>query len=310
MFWTVNMRTDYSNRLGAAAWQQRLAIEKSPKHRAKNHTLRNPPAWHPYAILHGMLKLSGLMRLAHKQYLSPVVERNAFTLTNLPEALHNFTLLQITDIHADLDPGHLPFLIDTIKIVDYDLCVLTGDFQNAFDATSTAIELLHPVLSTIQKPCFAVPGNHDTIEMIEQLEQAGLPFLLNENVLINHDGATLHLCGIDDPIYFRGHNLVKARQGVAADAVTILLSHVPTTAEDASRLGYDIQLSGHTHGGQLCLPGGIPIAKGSTPRSRASGAWRVGRLQGYTSRGVGASHIPARLFCPPEITLHTLKRIG
>ncbi len=256
-----------------------------------------------------MLRMSGLMGPARRQYLEPVVEHNTIALPGLPDELCGFTILHITDLHIDLDPAHGPAILELTAPLQYDLCVLTGDFQNAFDATTEAIQLLRPLLDSIRTPAYAVPGNHDTTELICRLEEAGLPFLLNENVSIRHNGATFRLCGIDDPIYFRGHDLAKARKGVEAGQTTLLLSHVPTTADAAAQLGYDIQLSGHTHGGQLCLPGGFPIAKGSTPRSRVKGPWRAGNLQGYTSRGVGASHIPARLFCPPEITLHRLARL-
>ena len=91
--------------------------------------------------------------------------------------------------------------------------------------------------------------------------------------------------------------------------MTILLSHSPETHREAAALGYDLQLSGHTHGGQICLPGGIPILHNAPGcrRELIAGPWREGSMLGYTSRGAGAAGVAARFFCPPEITIHTLR---
>ena len=304
------MPVDLSNRLGCKAWQQRQRIENSVKHIAKGKKLKNPPPWCQYRILKSALRISGLWGVTYKQYLNPIVERNTFHITDLKSDLNGFKILQISDLHLDLDPAYLPSLVECIKALEYDLCVLTGDFQNSFNAADQVVSLIRPLLDEIRTQVFAVPGNHDTSDLISKLETAGLPFLLNENIPLKIQKSNFYLCGVDDPIYYRSHNLAKARLGVPEKELTILLSHVPTTGPEASVLGYDIQLSGHTHGGQICLPGGIPIAKGSSPRTRIKGPWQEGNLQGYTSSGVGASHIPARLFCPSEITLHTLRVVN
>ena len=89
---------------------------------------------------------------------------------------------------------------------------------------------------------------------------------------------------------------------------SILLSHTPEIYRQAAHAGFDIMLSGHTHGGQICLPGGIAVTLDSVlPRRLGSGAWRHGGMTGYTSKGAGCSIIPVRFNCPPEITLHHLK---
>ena len=95
---------------------------------------------------------------------------------------------------------------------------------------------------------------------------------------------------------------------IPAGAFSILLSHTPETYREAAAAGFDLMLSGHTHGGQLCLPGGIPIKlEARLPRSMGAGAWRYAEMAGYTSVGAGTSLLPVRLNCPPEITLHTLR---
>jgi predicted MPP superfamily phosphohydrolase len=88
-----------------------------------------------------------------------------------------------------------------------------------------------------------------------------------------------------------------------------LLSHTPEIYRQAAHAGYDLLLGGHTHGGQICLPGSIPITLDAVlPRRMGSGAWKYHHMAGYTSVGVGSSIVAVRINCPPEITLHQLQR--
>ena len=115
--------------------------------------------------------------------------------------------------------------------------------------------------------------------------------------------------GIDDAHYFRTHNLHKAMADVVADDCVVLLSHTPEPYRQAAHAGVDLMLSGHTHGGQVCLPGGFPILTDTpTPRAYVRGAWRYHAMAGYTSVGCGASVVDVRLNCLPELTLHQLRR--
>jgi hypothetical protein len=133
--------------------------------------------------------------------------------------------------------------------------------------------------------------------------------LLNESVRIERGGAEIHLAGIDDAHFFRVDNIEKAAAGVPFDAFSILLSHTPEIYRQAAHAGFDALLCGHTHGGQICLPGSIPITLDATlPRKFGRGAWKYNEMSGYTSVGAGSSVLPVRLNCRPEITLHTLRR--
>jgi hypothetical protein len=115
------------------------------------------------------------------------------------------------------------------------------------------------------------------------------------------------VAGIDDAHYFQVHNIEKAMAGVPHEETSVLLSHTPEIYRLAASAGFDLLLSGHTHGGQICLPGRFPITLDARlPRHMASGAWQYRGLSGYTSVGVGASVVPVRFNCPPEITLHRL----
>jgi uncharacterized protein len=92
------------------------------------------------------------------------------------------------------------------------------------------------------------------------------------------------------------------------DEFSILLSHTPEVYQQAAHAEFDLLLSGHTHGGQICLPGRIPLSLDSVlPRRFGAGPWRYHDMQGYTSVGAGCSIVPARFNCPPEITIHYLR---
>ena len=100
-------------------------------------------------------------------------------------------------------------------------------------------------------------------------------------------------------------NIEKAAVAIPHDEFSILISHTPEVYRQAARADFNLLLSGHTHGGQICLPGGIPIKLDSVlPRSMGSGLWKYHDMLGYTSLGAGSSVVPVRFNCPPEITLH------
>jgi len=131
---------------------------------------------------------------------------------------------------------------------------------------------------------------------------------MNESETIERAGEVLHLVGIDDAHFYRMDNIEKATADIPHDQFSILLSHTPEIYRQAAHAGFDLLLSGHTHGGQVCLPGGIAITLDShLPRSLGSGAWKYHGMIGYTATGTGSSVVPVRFNCPPEITLHHLQ---
>jgi predicted MPP superfamily phosphohydrolase len=187
---------------------------------------------------------------------------------------------------------------------------LTGDFRGAtFGPYDAAIKGMARLVGHLRQPIFGVLGNHDTIQMLPGLEAMGIRMLQNECEVIKRKGQSIHLAGIDDAHYFRVDNIEKAAAGIPERAFAILLSHTPEIYRQAAHAGFDLLLSGHTHGGQICLPGSIPITLDSVlPRSMGAGAWRYGDMIGYTSVGAGSSVVAVRYNCPPEITLHRLSR--
>jgi predicted MPP superfamily phosphohydrolase len=110
---------------------------------------------------------------------------------------------------------------------------------------------------------YGVLGNHDTIRMVPGLEEMGIRILLNECQPMLRGGESMYLAGIDDAHYYRVDNIEKAASNIPADAFSILLSHTPEVYRHAAHAGFDLLLSGHSHGGQICLPGSIPITLSS-----------------------------------------------
>ena len=103
-------------------------------------------------------------------------------------------------------------------------------------------------------------------------------------------------------------NFDKAAQHIPPDSTAILLSHSPEPYQRAAHAGFDLMLSGHTHGGQICLPGGVALmTNADCPRRFCKGAWHYHAMQGYTSVGSGSSVVGVRFNCPPAITLHHLR---
>ncbi|MCK5739310.1 metallophosphoesterase, partial [bacterium] len=136
----------------------------------------------------------------------------------------------------------------------------------------------------------------------------GIKMLLNEGMHIKKDGATLGVSGIDDVHYYFNSDLPKANRSLTDCPVKILLAHSPESIPEAEKIGFDLYLTGHTHGGQICLPNGRMVLHNSrAPHVFSRGTWHFGKMHGYTSTGTGSSGFPARFNCPPEITLHILR---
>ena len=131
--------------------------------------------------------------------------------------------------------------------------------------------------------------------------------LLNETEVIERQGAHIHLAGIDDAHFYRVDNIEKVAQDIPDEAFSVLLTHTPEIYRQAAHAEFDVLLSGHTHGGQICLPRGVPITLSAVlPRGLGAGPWRHHGMIGYTAVGAGSSVVPVRFNCPPEITLHRL----
>jgi predicted MPP superfamily phosphohydrolase len=219
-------------------------------------------------------------------------------------------LLQLSDLHFGMSDGFLEALVGRVAELDYDLCLLTGDYRaRTFGPIDVALADLKELRRHLIGAIYAVLGNHDTIRMVPAMEEMGYRLLLNEWVKVQRQGETLYLAGIEDAHFYRLENYHRAAQDIPLHAASILLSHTPEAYRHAAHAGFDLMLCGHTHGGQICLPGGIPIlTDADSPRRLARGAWRHHNMLGYTSAGAGTCIVDVRLNCPPEVTLHRLCR--
>jgi len=228
----------------------------------------------------------------------------------VPAGFDGFRLLQLTDLHADMSGAALARTREIVAALDYDLAVVTGDFRGATAGPiDQAMAATAELVARLHGPVYGVLGNHDAVDMVPALESMGVRLLMNEAVQVERAGDVLHLAGVDDAHFYRMDNLDQALADVPADGFTVLLSHTPELWRHAAHSQVDLMLSGHTHGGQICLPGGVPVLlSAKLPRRLGRGAWRHHDLRGYTSAGCGACVVEARFHCPPEITLHVLAR--
>jgi uncharacterized protein len=262
------------------------------------------------AVVRQALRLTGLAPRARRNFLDVRCREQSWHLPRLPRHLDGLRLLQLSDLHLDLDPALTPVLADLLRRTPHDVAVVTGDYRNSTDLDPHAcMEVMKQIIPLLAPRRYGILGNHDFIEMVPVLEEAGLPILLNAGTVIPGTDGGLAIAGVDDPHFYKNHDFHQARLNLPADVCTVLLCHSPEEAEEASRHPFDLMLCGHTHGGQLCLPGGhalvCPVRR-DMPRSRIRGPWQCGNLPGYTSAGTGSCGVAARLNCPPEITLHIL----
>jgi predicted MPP superfamily phosphohydrolase len=300
-------------RLGRFHARQRLGIEiaSEPKIFGGGINFFHPENWPAgHVLLRYCLMLSGVYWRGKKNTKKFRLKHNEVCLPSLPPAFDGFKILHLSDLHADMDFHTTQILAERVTNIDYDICVLTGDYRartyGTFDAALEGMEILS---TRLRPPVYGVLGNHDTIRMVPGLEAMGIQMLLNESVRIDRGREALHIAGIDDAHFFRVDNIEKAAQTLPPEQLSILLSHTPEIYKQAAHADFDLMLCGHTHGGQICLPGGVPLTLDSKcPRYMGSGTWRYHNMIGYTSVGAGTSIVDVRLNCPPEIAVHTLRK--
>jgi len=299
-------------RLGRIHARQRLGIEAEIGHRVFGAGLNffHPENWYgAHSMIKYIIRLSGLYPRGMQNACNIQIRENNVILSGLSEAYHGYTILHLSDLHVDMHPQATEALLAQLSTLQYDLCVMTGDYRaRTYGDIENSLVGMKRVLENITTPVYGVLGNHDSVTMIPGLESSGIRMLMNESVEINRDGAFIYLCGVDDAHYFRVHNIAQAMSDVPESAVSILLSHSPEIYRQAAHAGVDLLLCGHTHGGQICLPGGIPLTLDARcPRFMGRGPWRYANMTGYTSAGCGTSIVNVRFNCPPEITLHRLQ---
>jgi uncharacterized protein len=260
-------------------------------------------------------------RLGYSDFGEPkgfVVETVHLRLKRLPRVFSGFRVAQISDIHMGgwITPDRLQQVADLVIAQKPDILVITGDFLKGRSFTETAkqgltdlVTILSPLASSI--PTFAVLGNHDywtNPEAIRgMLRQCGITDLTNTAFAVTRGPESFYLCGVDD-IRHGNVRLDDVIAQLAENSAALLLVHEPDFADISAATGkFDLQISGHTHGGQIVIPFyGAPVLPPSG-RKYPSGLYKVGNMFQYTNRGVGTDTVSARINCPPEITVFVLE---
>jgi uncharacterized protein len=300
-------------RLGRPHVRQRLDLEMA--HEARKAGRGSNPFHIETSALSALpieyaLRIAGMFRRGRQNAEQVQVLHNRVCAKGLPDAFDGFSILQLSDLHCDTSVPAMQRVAELLPTLRYDMCVLTGDFRGAtFGPFDAALATIADLRAEIRGPVYGVLGNHDSIRMILPLELMGIRLLMNESEPIVRRGQGIHIAGVDDAHFYRTHHVRKARAAIPSHGFSILLSHTPEIFRQAAGAGFSLLLSGHTHGGQICLPGGIPITLASDlPRNLGRGAWKHQAMDGYTSAGAGSSVVPVRFNCPPEITLHYLEK--
>jgi predicted MPP superfamily phosphohydrolase len=240
--------------------------------------------------------------------VAPVVNVNV-PLAGLPKELEGFTIAQITDIHVGqtIKRNFVEAIVDRVNRLHADMVAITGDV-----ADGSVPDLAHhtePLARLASRHgTYFVTGNHEYYSgadaWIRELERLGARVLMNEHVVLDHDGAALTVAGVTD---YSAHHFDPshksdphaAAKGAPAHAPKVLLAHQPRSARLAEAAGYQLQLSGHTHGGQF-WPWNFLVR---LQQPFIAGLNRLGRMWVYTSRGTGYWGPPMRFGIPSEITL-------
>jgi len=250
-----------------------------------------------------------------------VVERIEVRLRRLPPEFDGFRIAQLSDIHYGpyMSSDFIRRAVGEINQLKPEMVVLTGDFVSHPLGKSNGREgaemYAPPCADALRglRPAYgvyAVLGNHDHWNhpgiVKDSLGGAGFPVLRNQAVVLEKDNARLWLVGVDDVMVAKA-DLEQAMKRVPPSEAALLLAHEPDFADRAAKFPIDLQLSGHSHGGQVRIPwlGAtiLPVLAKKYPM----GHYRIGNLQLYTNRGFGVINPPVRFLCPPEITLITLR---
>jgi predicted MPP superfamily phosphohydrolase len=311
---TEDISGKLEGRLGRLYARQRLGIERDHEAQVFGQGINffHLENWYSiHSVMRIVLRMTGLYGRGVRNAERVEVRHNDVESGRLPALFDGFTILHISDLHVDMSEGAMRRLPELLAGLSYDICVLTGDYRGkTFGPFAASMDGVCRIRSHLKDPIYGVLGNHDTIEMVPALEQMGVRMLLNEAVVIERADQRIHLAGIDDAHYYRVDNIEKAASDIPHDDYSILLSHSPEIYRQAANAGFDLLLGGHTHGGQICLPGSIPLTLSAVlPRHMGAGAWTYNEMAGYTSVGAGSSIVPVRFNCTPEITLHRLQQI-
>ncbi len=262
-----------------------------------------------------MLRICGLYERGVRNARNVRLKRLDLGFQDLPVEFDGFRILHLSDLHVDFLPETLDAALELVSGERVDICVLTGDYRKRVSGPFEHIlpdfeRLVAQVRAQVRGRgrIFAILGNHDCADMVPAFEGIGIEVLVNETRRIEKGRAQIHLTGTDDVHYYYTE-AARAALEMAPEGFKIALVHSAELADVAAEAGFQLYLAGHTHGGQVCLPGGKPIITHMNSHRRyASGLWRHGTMAGYTTTGVGVSGLPVRFNTRGEAVLITLNR--
>jgi len=297
-------------------WRLTRSVFEADNYKHRRYGEKSRQHWD---IFEALIRIFGLLLKTVNLYDSGyanatriVVNRLDLRFEKLPAAFNGYTLLHLTDLHPDFIPGHEDVICSCIRDLSYDACVMTGDFRGGtrggVKRSMTAMEKIVDCIRA-KDGIFATLGNHDSYLMVDPLEKMGVTVLANESASISKEGHRIQLTGIDDPYYYYTDQAIDALEG-SDGGFKIALVHTPALYDAAADNGFSLYLCGHTHGGQICLPGGYPlILHLKHGRKYYRGLWRYGKMAGYTSQGCGTVGIPVRFNTVSEVTLIKLRKV-
>jgi predicted MPP superfamily phosphohydrolase len=262
-------------------------------------------------VFGALLKATGFFKYGYRNARDIQVRLKDISPKGLPEAYSGYRILHLSDLHLDGIEGLGKSIARIIAPLSYDLCVITGDFRSARHGEyRQVLSPLHRILSavTASDGIYAVLGNHDTHAMSEDFEDLGIHLLTNQTVFFSRTNQQLYLTGVDDPHDYYTEATKKCLES-PINGFRILLAHSPELYHIAAANNFSLYLCGHSHGGQICLPGGWPLMTClDTAKHFYKGLWHYRGMIGHTSTGCGTAKIPIRFNCRPEVTILTLTR--
>jgi len=283
--------------------------------KTRRHGLKSRHRW--YELLFMMkcfellVKITGLHKRGRQNAEDIVLKEAPLFFPNLPKAFDGFTLLHLSDLHLDSSEGLEDRILRIIGDRTVDLCVLTGDYRTKMHGLHKhIIKSLEYLVNNIdsRQGFLGVLGNHDGCHMVNPMEKLGIRMLINGKFHINRGNDRIQIVGTDDVHYYYTDQAVHALE-YADDEFSIALIHSPELFDLAAEMGIDLYLCGHTHAGQVCLPGGIALIRHlNRGRKFYKGYWRYQEMLGFTHAGVGTSGIPLRFNTQGEILIHHLHR--
>jgi len=254
----------------------------------------------------------GYARLVEPHWFD--IEEVTVPLARLPRALDGLTIAHLSDLHLGpyMGASELAHVVEMVQRLHPQLVVISGDFVSR--GSERRAESLAP-LAALRAPLgtFAVLGNHDhwtdPTWVTTVVQRLGITMLSNDAWRLSDAGQGCWLVGVDD-IWVGAGNLRRALADVPARACKLLLVHEPDFVDKAARWGIELQLSGHSHGGQVRLPVIGALLLPLWGQRYPIGLQRAGDTWVYTNRGLGVIEPPLRFNCRPEVTMLTLRRAG